>query len=345
MAEFEISGRTVSEEKPPLVIAEIGINHGGDIEVAKTMVLAAKDAGAEIVKFQSHVIEDEMASAAKNVIPGNTDKSIYSVMEECALTESEEREIKGFVEDQGLIFLCTPFSRSAADRLEELGVASYKIGSGECNNYPLVEHIASFGKPIVMSTGMNDIASIDRSVEILRRGKVPFALLHCTNIYPTPPELVRLEAMVELKKTYPDAVIGLSDHTISNHACFGATALGACILERHFTDSMEREGPDISCSMDPEALGELIDGSALIQRMRKGNKEMAREEQVTADFAFASVVTIKPIAKGESLTKENIWVKRPGTGDFLAGDYDALLGRSASRDIPNDHILRKSDIS
>ena len=144
--------------------------------------------------------------------------------------------MKEHVESRGKIFISTPFSRAAADRLERMGVCGYKIGSRECNNYPLIEHIASFKKPIILSTGMNDLDSIRPAVEIIRKHQVPFALLHTTNIYPTPDRLVRLGAMNELQDTFSDAVIGLSDHTVSNHACFGAVALGASILERHFTD-------------------------------------------------------------------------------------------------------------
>ena len=145
-----------------------------------------------------------------------------------------------------------------------MGVPAYKIGSGEMNNYPLIEHIASFKKPIIVSTGMNDIKSIRKTVEILERHKVKYALLHTTNLYPTPPELVRLGAMEEMKKEFPNAIIGLSDHTINNNACLAAVALGASILERHFTDSKLRSGPDIICSMDPVELKNFIDSSTEI---------------------------------------------------------------------------------
>ena len=178
-----------------------------------------------------------------------------------------------------------------------MGVCGYKIGSGECNNYPLIEHIASFKKPIILSTGMNDLDSIRPAVEIIRKHQVPFALLHTTNIYPTPDRLVRLGAMNELQDTFSDAVIGLSDHTVSNHACFGAVALGASILERHFTDSMTREGPDIINSMDPSAAKELILGANTIFEQRGGSKGPVEEELPTIKFAFASIVSINEIKR------------------------------------------------
>lgn len=336
---IEINGRKIGNDYDPVVIAEIGINHNGSLNIAKEMVDAAYKAGAEIVKHQTHVVEDEMSQDAKMVIPGNATISIYEIMERAALNEEEELELKKYVESKGMIFISTPFSRAAAERLEKMGVSAYKIGSGECNNYPLIQHIAKYGKPMIISTGMNNIESIRKTVEIVEKHNVPYALLHTTNLYPTPPRLVRLGAMLELKENFPSAVIGLSDHTLNNNACLAATALGASILERHFTDSFHREGPDILCSNNPEMLEELIKGSKEIFEMRGGKKEATPEEQVTIDFAFATVVSIKDIKKGEILTKENIWVKRPGTGKILAEDYNNLLGKKAKVDICNDTHL------
>ena len=315
---LNICGRMVGEGFPPLVIAEIGINHEGSLQTAFELVDAAIASGAEVIKHQTHVVEDEMSVAAKDVIPGNADVSIYEIMERCALSEEDEMKFKKYIEAKGAIFISTPFSRAAADRLESMGVCAYKIGSGECNNYPLIEHIASFDKPMIISTGMNTIESVTKTVRIVEKYNLPYALLHTTNIYPTPSRLVRLGAMQQMQEAFPRAVIGLSDHTTSNLACFAAVALGADILERHFIDRMDRTGPDVVNSMDPVHLKELIIGAKDIYTMRGGNKEAAKEEQPTIDFAFATVVTIKPIEKGELFTKDNIWVKRPGTGQILA---------------------------
>ena len=340
---IEIQGRKIGPDYPPLVIAEIGINHEGSLKVAKEMVDAAARAGVEVVKHQTHIVEDEMSSAAKKVIPGNADISIYEIMERCSLNEADETELKAYVESKGMIFISTPFSRKAAIRLEKMGVSAYKIGSGECNNYPLLEHIASFNKPVILSTGMNTIESITKAVAIFNKASVPVALLHTTNLYPTPPHLVRLGAMTQLAQAFPNHVFGLSDHTITNHACLGAVALGASILERHFTDHMQRTGPDIVCSMDETACRDLITGSNLMWQMRGGKKEPSKEEQVTIDFAFATVCSIASIQKGETLTKDNIWVKRPGTGEILAENFNSLLGKTALRDIESDEQLSWND--
>jgi N-acetylneuraminate synthase len=345
MAEFKILHRIIGDDHPPVVIAEIGINHEGSIDLAITMADAAIDAGAEIIKHQTHIIEDEMSNEAKLIIPGNADVSIYEIMEQCALSEEDERRLMEHVKRRGAIFISTPFSREAVNRLVRFDIPAFKIGSGECNNYPLVKYIAQFGKPVIISTGMNSIETVRPSVEILRKANIPFALLHCTNVYPTPPELVRLGAMTHLKDAFPDAVIGLSDHTTSNYPCLGAVALGGSILERHFTDNMARQGPDIVCSMDPAALSTLIEGSKIIFAARGGEKAPIAAEAATIAFAFASVVAIEDIAPGQFLSEKNIWVKRPGGGDFSVLDYEKLQGKVVRSHIRRGFQLKKSDIT
>lgn len=336
---FYIGEIKVGIGEEPLVIPEMGINHEGSLDVAKCIVDAAYRAGAKIIKHQTHVVEDEMSHVAKNVIPGNSDVSIYDVMKRCALSEEEEYELMQYVESKGMVFLSTPFSRAAADRLERFGVLAYKIGSGELNNYPLIKHISSFGKPMIVSTGMNDILSIKKAVDIMEEAGVPYALMHTTNLYPTEPYLVRLGAMQEMMNAFPGVAIGLSDHTLTNTSCIAAITLGASIVERHFVDRKDRPGPDVICSMDEKECVELIVAAHDIPKMLGGRKEAAREEQVTIDFAFATVVTIKPIKKGETFTKNNLWVKRPGTGKIPAEKYEEILGKSAGVDIDNDTQL------
>ena len=334
-----IEGRKIGKKERPLVIAEIGINHAGSIKIAKEMVDAAHLHGAEVIKHQTHIVEDEMSSVAKTVIPSHTTDSIYDIMNSCALSEKEELELKKYIEQKGMIFISTPFSRAAADRLEKMNVSAYKIGSGECNNYPLIEHVAKFGKPMIVSTGMNNIKSIRKTVDILEKYNIDYALLHCTNVYPTPARLVRLGGISQLEKEFPNAVVGLSDHTINNNACLAASALGACILERHFTDTKDREGPDIICSMDSRELQELRLGVEEIFQMRGGSKGAVEEEKPTIDFAFATVVAINDISIGEKFTMDNIWVKRPGTGKIKAEEFNNILGKYSTKDIEVDTHL------
>lgn len=341
--EFQIQGRKIGAAHPPLVIAEIGINHEGSYDKAIQMVDDARQAGCECVKFQYHVIEDEMIP--NGVIPGNAKESIWDIMKRCALTPAEERRLKQYVEYSGLIYLSTPFSRAAANELAALSVNWYKIGSGECNNYPLIRHVAGFGKPVVLSTGMNDIDSIRPAVEIFRAAGVPFALLHCTSMYPTPYDKVRLGAIAELHEAFPDAVLGLSDHSLGPYTCFGAVPLGASILEKHFTSSFDWPGPDIPISVDPAQLAEMVKGSRAIHQALGGSKRILAEEQPTIDFAYACVVTTRPIAVGEAFSADNIWVKRPGTGEIKARDYERLFGMRATRHLPVNGQVAWADVN
>jgi len=335
---IKIGDRLVGEDFEPLVIAEIGINHDGDFEKAKKMVKNAHESGAECVKFQCHIIEDEMIE--NNVIPPNATESIWNMMKRCSFSEEEEIQLKDFVESQGMIYLNTPFSRAAANRLEKMNVCAYKIGSGECNNYPLIKHIASFGKPVILSTGMNNLESVKKSVKILEDGKVEYALMHVTSMYPTPYDKVRLGALTELKNEIPKAVLGLSDHSFGNYTCFAAVALGASILEKHFTSDKNWPGPDIPISIDPEELTDLIKGSKAIYQSLGGTKNILEPEMKTAEFAYACVVTTREVKKGDFLSEDNIWVKRPGTGEIKAEQYDKIINKKASIDIKKDTQLK-----
>jgi N-acetylneuraminate synthase len=339
-----IGGRQIGPDQPPFVIAEIGINHEGDIGKARRMIDDAAAAGCECVKFQSHVIEDEYVPAAGKVIPGNAKESILEIMKRCAFDEGQERELKAYTESRGLIYLSTPFSRAAANRLERMGVLAYKIGSGECNNTPLVDHIASFGKPILVSTGMNDLESIARTVAILERRHIEYGLFHCTSMYPTPYSKVRLGALAELAARFPRAVLGLSDHSLGIYTCLAAVPLGARLLEKHFTSDTTWPGPDVSISITPTELRQLIEGSRAVFQALGGAKDVLPEEQPTIDFAYASVVTTSPVRAGERFTRENLWVKRPGTGEILAARYEEVLGQRAARDVAADALLAWSDV-
>lgn len=331
----------ISKNAPPVVVAEIGINHNGSLSIAKEMVDAAHRAGIKVIKHQTHIIESEMSTQAKKVIPGNAKKSIYEIMSECALDEENEYELKKYIESKNMIFISTPFSKEAALRLQRFDTVGYKIGSGEMNNFPLIKLVASFKKPLIISTGMNDIATIKRLTSLLDSMNAQYALMHTTNLYPTKPEFVRLGAMEEMMRTFPNIPIGLSDHTLNNNACNAAVALGASILERHFTDRMDRSGPDIICSMDEIAAKELMQSSYEIFLMRGGKKEALKEEKVTIDFAFATCVLIKDIKKGQTFSLDNLWVKRPFVKDAIKAEFfESVLGKKATMDLSKDtHIL------
>lgn len=341
---FKIGKRKIGDECDPVVIAEIGINHNGSLDLAIHLADTAINSGAEIIKHQTHVVSDEMTENAKKIKPGNSDESIFNIMDSCALSEKNEKKLMNYIIQKKKIFISSPFSRKAVDRLESFNVPAYKIGSGECNNYPFVEYVAKKKKPIILSTGMNNIKQITKTVSILRKYKTPFALLHCTNVYPTPYNIVRLECVAQLKKIFKDAVVGLSDHTLSNHTCLASVALGARVLERHFIDKKSRKGPDVSCSMTPSELKDLIEGSKNIFLSLKGAKELVKEEIVTARFAFGSISATQNIKKGEIISKKNIFPKRPGDGFYKADDYYNLLGKKAKKNILSGNQLKKGDV-
>ena len=330
-------------EHPPLVIAEVGINHEGDVNKALQLVDAAVAVGAEVVKFQCHITDKEMIPT--DMTPGKISKErLWDIIKRCELSEAEERRVQAYCREKGLLYLSTPFSREAADRLNAMGVPAFKIGSGECNNTPLLDHVAAFGKPIILSTGMNDLESVHRSVNVIKRHNVPLALMHCTSMYPTPYEKIRLGAVVELQREFPGLPVGLSDHSLNIWTCLGAVALGACLLEKHFTISRTWPGPDTGISIEPPELHDMILGSRAIWQARGGAKTVLAEERPVIDFAYASVVTISPVKAGEAFSRANLWVKRPGTGPIHATRLAAVLGKTAVRDLPADCQLRPEDI-
>lgn len=340
---MKIGNREISPYHPPLVIAEIGINHGGDIEVAKNMVRLAALSGCECVKHQTHIVEDEMTDEAKQIFPPNADVSIWDVMVQCALSREDEAELKLYTEELGLIYISTPFSRAAADFLETLDVPAYKIGSGEADNLPLIRHIARKGKPVIMSTGMQTIESLQESVQILENVGIEYALLECTNLYPSPPEIVSLQGVTDLKAAFPNAVVGFSDHSIGPEMALASVALGASIIERHYTDTRYRKGPDIINSMDPAELRFLIDRSREIHTALMNPKQRTGPEEDVYRFARASVVADADLAAGQVITESDIWVRRPGSGEIAGFEFDKIVGKTLEVAVTRNQQLKWSD--
>ena len=341
---MKIANREIGPAHPPLVIAEIGINHGGSLDVAKEMVRLAAGAGCEMIKHQTHIVEDEMTDEAKQIFPPNADVSIWEVMAQCALGREDEAELKRYTESLGMIWISTPFSRAACDFLETLDVPAYKIGSGEADNLPLIRHIAKKGKPVILSTGMQTIDTMRASVQILEDAGIDYALLECTNLYPSPAEIVSLKGVTELKSAFPNAVVGFSDHSIGPEMALASVALGASILERHYTDSRYRKGPDISCSMDPAELRFLIDRSREIWIAANNDKKRTAPEEDVYRFARASVVADADLPAGHVIGEADIWARRPGSGDIPGYDFDKVVGRTLATAVKRNQQLKWSDL-
>lgn len=331
----------ISDNHEPFIIAEVGINHDGEFEKAIELVDLAINSGASAIKFQTHITEKEMIPT--DMTPGNiSEEALWDIIDRCVLDEDQERYLFDYAKEKGILFFSTPFSREGADRLNELGVELFKIGSGECNNIPLLNHVAKFNKPIILSTGMNDISSIRTSVETILSHGVSLALLHCTSIYPAPPETMRLGAISQLKNEFPELEIGLSDHSLGISVALGSVAVGANIIEKHFTKSRKWPGPDNPFSIEPPELMNLVDWSKEIWKARGGEKNILDDEKPVIDFAYACVVAIKDINKGEILSLDNIWVKRPGTGEIFAKDFENVLGKIATVNISENTQLAES---
>ena len=341
---LNIENLKIGEEFEPVIIAELGINHNGNLDRAIYLADLAIKSGAKIIKHQTHFPEFEMSNEAKKIVPSHCKESIYSIIQNCSLSKKNEIKLKKYINQKKKIYISTPFSREAAKFLNDINVPAFKIGSGECNNYPLVDYISSFKKPIILSTGMNLINKIKPSVDIIRKKKIPYALLICTNIYPTADKDVCIGTIPFLKSVFPDALIGISDHSKNIFCSLGAVALGARIIEKHFVDTKKAKGPDVSASMDPSDLTNLINGSKSIFNARGVKKKISNLEKKTSLFAFASVVSTKNITKGETFSEKNIFVKRPGNGDFKVTDLRKLFGKTAKKNIIKNYQIKKTDV-
>ncbi len=334
-----INGRPVGEDHPPYVIAEACINHEGRIDIAREMVFHARAAGCDAIKFQMHVLDDEMLREAPQ--SANFDEPLYDTLARTNLSVEEHLELKALCESIGIDYLCTPFSKASADLLaDRLGVEVYKVGSGECTNHPLQRHIAAKGKPMIVSTGMTELGEVDETVAVLKEAGAAFALTHCVSAYPCPYDRVNLGVIPMYRERY-GVPVGLSDHSVGIYTALGAIALGACIIEKHFSLDRTQPGPDHKSSIEPPALAELVKGCRAVWEARGDRREIFPEEREIVSWARESVVSVAPIPAGTVITAEMVAVKRPspGEGAIAAKHLDEVIGRTAATDIAPDRQI------
>lgn len=336
-----IGARAIGDGEPCFIIAEAGINHNGDIEKANTLVDAAARAGADAIKFQTHLTEKEMLPDA--VTADYVGESLFSLLKRLELSRKHHQELKKRAEKQGILFLSTPFSREAADLLEELGVLAYKTGSGEMTNLPLLEHIARKGKPMIISTGMSTLKEIENTVDFLKPINSQLILLHCTSTYPTKYEDVNLKVIGKLKRKF-GLPVGLSDHSSGIYTALGAVALGASVVEKHFTIDRNWPGPDQKSSINPAELTELVQGVRAIEQALGDRKRVLSEEKAVQKMARESVISLINIPRGAILRSNMVWVKRPGTG-IPAKDLKLVIGKKTKRDIPANSLILWKDLA
>lgn len=342
-AELRVGTRTIGAGHPTYVLAEACVNHNGDFEVALELVDSAAEAGADGVKFQLHYPEHEMLAGE---VPGssNFDKPLLDILRETHLTEDEHVALAERCHERGVDYLCTAYCREAADALAERGLPdAFKVGSGETTNHPLLRWIARHGKPMVVSTGMATLDEVDATVEVLRGTGVPFGITHCTSEYPPVYEDINLDLIPLYQERY-GIVVGHSDHSPDITTALGAVALGAHLVEKHFTLDRNQEGPDHKVSIEPGELRELVRGTRIMEAARGSRKAVFDREREIRAWAHHSVVTLRPVAAGEAFGEENVWVKRPGTG-IPAAELDRVLGRTATRDVPADALLSWEDVA
>lgn len=338
-----IGGRAIGQGQPPYTIVEACVNHQGDFTIAKEMVHFARAMGADAIKFQMHILDDEMLREVP--MSQNFEVSLWDTIDATNFTTEQHQQLMALCSDIGIQYLCTPFSRASADVLDQLGVAAFKTGSGELTNIPFMEHLAAKGKPVIVSTGMSLLDEIAETVEVFKAADTPLILMHCVSAYPCPYERVNLGMVPRLAELFK-VPTGLSDHTPSIYTALGAVALGACAIEKHFTFDRSLPGPDHKSSIERYELGELVRGCDAVFRAGGAKREIFPEEQEIVAWARESVVTITDVPRGAVLTDEMLSVKRPSPaeGAIAAKSLSSVIGKKTLKDVNKDRQLLWAEI-
>jgi len=348
MKRVRIGDRFVGDGEPCFIIAEAGVNHNGDIELAKKLIDVAKEAGADAVKFQTfkaeNVVIKHTPKADYQVENTKSNESQYDMLKKLELSEDEFRELYRYAKNKGIMFLSTPFDFESVDFLEELGVPAFKISSTDLTNLPFLEYIAEKGKPIILSTGMGTLGEIEEAVSAIKNaGNENIILLHCITSYPAKIESLNLRVIKTLKEAFK-LPVGFSDHSLGIYAPIAAVALGAVVIEKHFTLDKNLPGPDHKASLNPEELREMIRGIRLIEKaLGDGIKRPTSEEMKIKKVARRSIVAKVNIPRGAIITKEMIAFKRPGIG-LPPKYYNEVIGKKARRDIKADELIHWWDL-
>lgn len=343
MKEFKINKKKIGKRYKPFVIVEACVNHQGDFSIAKKMVYFAKKIGADCIKFQHHILNEEMLKEVPK--SKNFKVSLWEVIKKTNFTLRQHRELKILCDKIKIEYLCTPFSIKAADELNSIGVRAFKTGSGELTNLPFIEHLAKIGKPIILSTGMSYPKEIIETVKIIKKHKTPFSIMHCVSAYPCPYKIMNLNNINILEKKF-GVPVGLSDHTPSIYTSLGAVSLGASLIEKHFTFNKNLSGPDHKSSIDGPELKNLIQGVEANYLARGSLKKIFKEEREIVNWARESVVTIKTIKKGEKLTTKNLSVKRPSPkkGEIPAKFLSKILNKKSNKNLEVNKKIKWIDL-
>lgn len=349
MERLTIAGRVIGPDEPPYIIAEIGANHNGDMALCRRLIDAAHDSGADAVKFQSWTADSLISSAeytrntryvADQRVPG-----LREAVEQYQLTAARHREIAEHCRARGIVFFSSCFSHAEVELLETLNVPAYKVASMDVNHLPLLETVAQTGKPVLLSTGMATLGEVERALSVLQAGGAgPVALLHCVSVYPTPPELMNLRSLATWQQAF-GVPVGLSDHSLGTAIPFAAVALGACIIEKHFTIDKGLDGWDHAISADPAELRALVQGSRDVFAALGGAARRVEPAETEKRKSFRRrMVTRRPVRAGELLTAADVDFKRPGTG-IQPDELRYVVGRAVKRNLATDEEIEWHDLA
>jgi N-acetylneuraminate synthase len=341
---LRVRGRAVGPGQPCFIIAEAGVNHNGDLAAAKRLIDAAADAGADSVKFQTFRAEESvtagtpLAAYQKRNDPASA--SFLQMLKRLELPEGSTKELMRHAEKRGILCFSKPAWLGAVDELEDAGAPLYKIGSGDVTFHSLLRRVARTGKPVILSTGMATIEEVREALDVLRAaGASELAVLHCVTSYPVEFPQANLKAIETLAKAFGDVPVGYSDHTLGSEAALAAVALGACIVEKHFTLDRALPGPDHKVSLEPAELAAMIRQIRNVEKaLGHGRKELAECERENIRIVRKSLVAARDIRRGERLQDEDMGFKRPGTG-LSEKKRPFFIGKRASRDIAKDELL------
>jgi N-acetylneuraminate synthase len=344
-----IAGRQIGPGQPCFIIAEAGVNHNGDIKLAHQLIDAAVEAGADAVKFQNFVTEElitpEAPKAAYQVVTTGQPGSQYGMLKALELAPGGQAELKAHCEASGIVYLCTPYDRTSVDMLEAMDVEAFKVASTDTTNIPFLREIASKGRPVILSTGMSTFGEVEQSVQTLWRGGLEgnVIILHCTSEYPAPLQETNLRAIPALQQAF-GCPVGFSDHTEGVQAGAWAVAMGACVIEKHFTLDRTLTGPDHRASLDPAGFADLVRAVGEVESaLGDGIKRPMPSELPNKPLMQKSLVAKRAFRSGETIDAEGLTCKRPGFG-LDPSWFDRVVGKRAAADIPKDSVLTLASV-
>jgi N-acetylneuraminate synthase/N,N'-diacetyllegionaminate synthase len=348
MRTFDLNGRRIGDGNPCFIIAEAGVNHNGHLEMAKRLIDAAVDSGADAVKFQNFKAERIVSAAAPKAdyqkATTSAAESQLEMIRRLEMSAEMTRSISAYAAARNILFLSTAFDEESVDLLDSLGVPGFKVGSGDLTNLPLLEFIGSKRKPVILSTGMSYLQEVQTAVSTLTGSGCPqIALLQCVSAYPADPAAANLNVIGTLKATF-DVPVGFSDHALGSELAIAAVALGADIIEKHITLDCSLPGPDHRASLTPPAFKEMVRSIRLVESaLGDGVKRPTAIEQNIRDVARRSIVAACNIPAGAVIGRDMLAFKRPGTG-LSPGEWKSIVGKKAVREIPSDTLIRIGDV-